>query len=108
MTETKDSGMTASDDASSPALRGKEETPKPACVVDGEPWWNFLYEYDWEGKTYCFEICARSQSEADARLKRLPLARYKGQADGNPIPMSRGGWLVPLIVWWRNLGHANR
>jgi len=74
--------------------------PKPIAVIDGEPWWNFLYEYDWEGKTYGFDICARSQEEADARLKRLPMARYKGQADGKPIPAYRG-WYVPLLVWWR-------
>lgn len=75
--------------------------PKPACVIDGDQWWNFLYEYNWEGASYTFSICARSREEADARLKRLPLARYVGQADGNPIPAWRG-WTVPFVVWLRN------
>ncbi len=77
---------------------------KPAMVIDGEPWWHFLYEYDWEGKTYGFEICARSEQEANARLKRLPLARYAGQADGGPIPVNAvTGFYVRSLVWWRNL-----
>jgi hypothetical protein len=77
---------------------------KPACVIDGEPWWNYLYEYDWEGNTYTLPICARSREEADARLKRLPLARYDGQADGQPIPVNlTTGVYVRLLVWWRNL-----
>lgn len=78
--------------------------PKPVQIdADGTRWWNWLYDYDWEGKTYCFAICARSKEEADARLKRLPLARLVGQQDGEGIPFMRGGFLVPLIVWWRNL-----
>jgi len=59
---------------------------KPAYVdAAGREWWHFLYEYDWDGSTWCFAICALSKEEADARLKRLPLARYVGQRDGNPI-----------------------
>ena len=77
---------------------------KPVQIdVDGTKWWNYLYEYDWDGKVYGFDICARSPEEAHARLKRLPLARYMGQGDGGPVPISHGGFLVPLIVWWRNL-----
>lgn len=81
--------------------------PRPAAIIDGEPWWAFLYEYDWEGARYGFEIRARSREEADARLKRLPLARYLGQMDGESIPANaeRGiVWLyVCLKTWWRNL-----
>lgn len=81
--------------------------PKPIMIdADGVPWWNWLYSYEWEGATYSFSICARSREEADARLKRLPLARYDGQQDGSPIPFVAGGFLVPLIVWWRNLRRA--
>ncbi len=58
--------------------------PTPVCVIDGEPWWNWMFEYDWDGATYTFSICARSEDEARERLKRLPLARYVGQADGEP------------------------
>lgn len=59
----------------------------PAYVDDdGVLWWSFLYEYDWDGATFTFEVCARSQVEADARLKRLPLARSIGRARGSSIP----------------------
>ena len=76
---------------------------KPIQIVDGEPWWNFLYEYDWEGATYCIDICARSQEEAEARLKRLPLARYVGQCDGGPIPVNPvTNIYVRILTWWRN------
>lgn len=77
--------------------------PKPVHVdADGARWWRWGYEYDWEGARYAFDIVARSKEEADARLKRLPLARYVGQMDGGPVPISRGGVLVPIVVWWRN------
>ena len=82
-----------------------DREPTPVMVEpDGTKWWSFLYSYDWEGKSYAFDICARSREEADARLKRLPLARYDGQGHGGPIkvnPVTRV--TVPLIVWWRNL-----
>ena len=74
-------------------------------IIDGEPWWHFHYSYDWEGKKYAFNICARSEQEAHDRLKRLPLARYDGKGCGGPIPLYRGWW-VPLLVWWRNWRHA--
>ena len=76
--------------------------PKPATIINGEPWWNWLYEYEFEGATYSFSVMARSQIEAHARMKKIALARYVGQADGNPVSLSRGGWLVPFVVWWRN------
>jgi|GEM_PF-7091089 len=76
--------------------------PKPIRTdADGTNWWAFLYVYEWDGATYCFDIVAKSKEEADARLKRLPLARYIGQGCGGPIPLRRG-WHVPLLVWWRN------
>ena len=81
--------------------------PKPVQIDrDGTKWWRWLYEYDLDDAKFGFEIIARSQAEADARLKRLPLARYVGQGDGNPIPFAKGGFLAPLTVWWRNLRRA--
>lgn len=77
-------------------------TPKPVCYVDGEPWWDFDYEYDMDGKTFGFRVRAQSYDDADARLRKIALARCMGQCDGGPIPLHRGGFLVPLIVWWRN------
>ena len=76
--------------------------PKPVCTIDGEPWWDFLYEYDFDGATYSFHVRARSAEDAHARMKKIALARYLGQSDGGPIPLWRGGFLVPLVVWWRN------
>ena len=79
--------------------------PKPVMIdADGTPWWNYLYSYDWEGKSYSFEICARSEAEAHARLKRLPLARFDGQGHGGPVPVNPVTRItIPLTVWWRNL-----
>jgi hypothetical protein len=80
---------------------------KPACVIDGVLWYDFLFEYDWEGKTYGFNICARSEDEAMGRLKRLPLARLLGPSERMSVPdnaLTR--WLMPhwltFVCWWRN------
>jgi hypothetical protein len=75
---------------------------KPACIINGEPWWNFHFSYDFDGKSYAFHVPARSEAEAHARMKKIALARYDGQGCGGPIPLWRGGFFVPLIVWWRN------
>lgn len=78
--------------------------PKPVCVIDGVPWWNWLFEYDWDGATYTFHICARSEQEARERLNRLPLARYVGQADGMPRSVySPQAWWGMLQVLWRRV-----
>jgi hypothetical protein len=76
---------------------------KPAMVINGEPWWRYSYEYDFDGGTYAFDVVAKSEIEAHARMKKIALARFVGQMSGNPIPVSRGGFLVPIICWWRNL-----
>jgi hypothetical protein len=79
------------------------DQPKPAMTINGEPWWHFHYEYDFEGKTYGFDVVARSADEADRRMKKIALARYLGQGHGGPISVWRGGFLAPLICWWKNL-----
>lgn len=76
--------------------------PKPFTIVAGEPWWNFEFAYSFEGSEYIFHVCARSVDEAHQRLKKIAFSRYEGQCDGGPIPLWRGGFFVPLIVWWRN------
>ena len=81
-------------------------TPRPACYVNGEPWWDFSYEYDMDGSVWSFRVRARSYADAEARLKKIAFARLCGQIDGAPIPLWRGGFLVPLIVWWRNFRKA--
>lgn len=77
--------------------------PKPACVIDGVPWWDYLFEYDHDGATVRFLVRATSESDANERLRKMSFARYMGQGDGVAVPLSRGGFLAPLIVWWRNL-----
>ena len=77
--------------------------PKPAAVVNGIPWWDYLYEYDMDGATFSFSVRATSEVDAAARMRKIALARYVGQMDGQPVPLSRGGFLAPLVVWWRNL-----
>ena len=78
------------------------DSPKPAMWIGGEPWWHFYFSYDFEGNSYEFSVCARSEAEAHARMKKIALARFDGQGCGGPIPLFRGGFLIPLIVWWRN------
>lgn len=77
--------------------------PKPVRIdADGTKWWRWMFEYDWHGATYGFDIVATSERDARDRLARLPLARFVGQADGEPVKFSRGGFLLPFVVWWRN------
>jgi len=77
----------------------------PAMVdANGYSWWHFCFEYDWEGAIWGFHICARSKEEAEARLKRLPLARYVGQMDGHPLPANLATSIyVRTWVWFKNL-----
>jgi len=72
-------------------------------IINGEPWWHYHFEYDFDGSTYSFDVPARSELEAHARMKKIALARYMGQGHGGPIPLHRGGFVVPLVVWWKNL-----
>lgn len=81
--------------------------PKPKLFIDGEPWWDFHFSYDFDGKQYAFTVCARSADEAHARMKKIALARYDGQGHGGPIAVWRGGFLVPIICWWRNLNERS-
>lgn len=81
--------------------------PRPVRVDDdGTKWWRWMFEYDWQGATYTFDIVATSREDAEDRLRRMPLARYVGQMDGEPTPAWRGWLSVPLAVWWRNMRGA--
>jgi hypothetical protein len=80
---------------------------KPVCVIEGVPWYDFGFEYHWEGQRYAFDICARSEEEAKARLKRLPLARFLGPMERVKVPVNAltrpllPYWLT-AVCWWRN------
>ena len=79
------------------------DKPAPFAIINGEPWWNYIYDYRFDGADYSFHIPARSKAEADARLSQMSLARYEGKMHGNPIPANpaTGIW-ARLFVWWRN------
>lgn len=85
-----------------------ERHPKPVVVIDGTPWWDYLYDYDMDGATYTFRVRATSEADASARMRKMALARYVGQADGEPITLHRGGIFAPLVVWWRNFNLSGR
>jgi hypothetical protein len=63
----------------------------------------YLFEYDHEGSRWSLEIPARDQADAEARLAKLPWARYVCEGVME-IPASVGWW-VPLWCWLRNRGH---
>lgn len=65
-------------------------------------WGRYLFEYRYEGATWCFELIATSQADAEARFKALAWAQFKG-GPCETIPVSSPRfWFVPLTVLWRN------
>lgn len=67
-----------------------------------ERWEEYLFEYPYQDGRWAFTILATSQEDAQARFKALPWAEFKG-GPCETIPVhSPHGWLVPMIVWWRN------
>jgi len=66
-------------------------------------WPTWLFSYNFEGKQWSMEVVARDHDEAK---RRLDAAAAWGKLDGEliaSVPLSRGGFLVPLVVWVRNL-----
>lgn len=60
----------------------------------------YLFEYDHDGSRWSFEIKATSVEDAEARVQRLPWARYVGELQGIlPAPL---GFVARLLCWWRN------
>lgn len=60
----------------------------------------YLFEYDHNGSTWVLEIKAPSLEDAEARVQRLPWARYVGELKMTvPVQME---WLVRLICWFKN------
>lgn len=82
------------------------DKPKPKMVIDGVPWWDWLYTYRHDGAEYSFSICAPSRDDADARLRKIATSRFEGQADGSPLPLasaSVGGWVLTARAKLRRL-----
>lgn len=61
-------------------------------------WKTYCCAYHYDGKTYGFNIEARSETDARERLKCLPLARIDGELVAT-ITVPSGGLLVRLLRW---------
>lgn len=63
----------------------------------------YLFEYFHEGSKWSFEIHATSAEDAQARVNKLPLAKYLGILEMKIPAYPGGGLLVRLVCWWKNL-----
>jgi hypothetical protein len=75
-------------------------------VCDNQ-WPTWLFEYDYEGKTWCFHLPARTAQEAQDRVKRLALyGRFCGELYATiPVPEVAAApmsLLARLFCWWKN------
>ena len=61
----------------------------------------YLFEYFHNDSWWAITICASSEEDARARMKKLPLAKFLGTVQGK-IP-AQFGWLARLVCWWKNL-----
>lgn len=63
----------------------------------------WLVSYNMDGEKWSTQIVAR---DADDARRRLAHAAQWGEVDGEVIaevPVWRGGFLIPVAVWLRNL-----
>ena len=68
-----------------------------------KPWPTWLVSYNMDGSQWSLNIVARDAEDAKRRLAQ---AAAWGTVDGeliSSIPVWRGGFLVPVSVWWHNL-----
>jgi hypothetical protein len=65
-------------------------------------WKDYLVEYPYQGERWCIKVAATSWDDARDRIRALGFAEIKGPIEESIPVMSPRGWLVPLIVWWRN------
>lgn len=76
-------------------------------MSDKETWPVWLFDYDYQGETYGFEIPARTAAEAQDRVQRLAMyGRLQGElqakipaSDNTATPVS---WFVRAWCWWKN------
>lgn len=67
-----------------------------------ERWPKWSVSYNFECAEYEMQVVAR---DADEARRRLSAAATLGSVDGEimaEIPAVRGGFLVPLVCWFRN------
>jgi len=61
----------------------------------------YLFEYEYDGSTWGFEMKASTPEDAEARVQKLPWARYVGELKATfPIGL---GWIAKLICYFQNL-----
>lgn len=66
-------------------------------------WPTWLVSYNFDGAQWSMHIVARTAEEAK---QRLSTAATWGTVDGElvaSVPVHRGGFLIPAVVWLRNL-----
>ena len=64
----------------------------------------YLYTYHHNNTEWSLIIHADSREDADARIKKIPMARYDGVL---MFKILAYWWFQPianLIIWWKNLG----
>lgn len=64
----------------------------------------YLFEYFHEGSRWSFEIPANSLEDAQARVNKLPLAKYVGVLEMKiPAYVPGAGLFVRFWCWWKSL-----
>ena len=80
---------------------------RPVTVVDGEPWYDFIVTYAYEGSNWDMDICARTREEAEDRLRALGYGKVLGivQAKYSVYPRTRPlvQAFAQLRCWYNNL-----
>ncbi len=67
----------------------------------------YLFEYFHDGANWCITVHATSPEDAQARMNKMPLARYLGIVEATiPAALPGSGLLVRVWCWWKNLGIA--
>ena len=61
----------------------------------------YLFEYFHDGAWWGCSVWASSREDAEARIKKMPLATYVGEIHAK-IP-GTAGWVAKVMVWWKNL-----
>ncbi len=64
----------------------------------------YLFERLHHGSRWSFEVPAASVEDAQARINKLPLAKYVGVLHAKiPAAVPGAGWFVRFLRWWKNL-----
>lgn len=77
----------------------------PSVTIDGEVWHKYFAYYKFEGHTFSFDFYARSDEEAEGRLRAIrqqatECHRIRGELSADS---PAAGLRVRWACWWRNL-----